>query len=181
MENSSKLKYSESNIPVLAYKACGILEEEGRLLLASSVSHYFRVRPFNFPSSYVPGGFYRIPYLKEDVFKCRFAGCQELGINCSCGFYGCSTIEKLEHFLLFLDISPILLVELYGTVVVHELGYRASHQRVLKMYLNGGSFQKEIDGIVNRPPPKNIVDRVQNEIGIPVEICKSGWPYVDRP
>lgn len=51
--------------------------------------------------------------------------------NCQCGFYAVPPDVDSWHS----DGTVDLLVELSGTVIEHDLGYRAEHQRVIQMTL----------------------------------------------
>lgn len=62
----------------------------------------------------------------------RGDGCTELpGEACACGFYAYDKDNYMREHTYGKEL--LLEVELYGRVVVHERGMRASHQRVLKI------------------------------------------------
>jgi hypothetical protein len=51
--------------------------------------------------------------------------------ECSCGFYGVLADGYAQHCVWTVELE----VEFSGTVIVHESGYRAEHQRVLAVHL----------------------------------------------
>jgi len=48
-------------------------------------------------------------------------------LSCTCGFYAYNSLAPLEYGK---RASITATVEMFGTVIAHEKGYRASHQRV---------------------------------------------------
>lgn len=55
--------------------------------------------------------------------------------DCECGFYSYPNVFEAMHHDQARHTSMILEVELLGRVIVCTRGYRAGHQRVLKVYL----------------------------------------------
>jgi hypothetical protein len=83
------------------------------------------------------GGSYRA----EDRARCARRGCAAPGLDCECGFYAfkrrADALDLLRETLLAngLRHKALLTVELEGTVLQYEKGYRAERQRVLGVQL----------------------------------------------
>jgi hypothetical protein len=76
-------------------------------------------------------------YKPEDRARCSTRGCEPPGMDCSCGFYAFTSraeaVDLLRETLACngLRDKALLTVELDGTVLEYERGYRAERQRVL--------------------------------------------------
>lgn len=66
-------------------------------------------------------------------------GCKGI-VKCVCGFYAYNKEYCKWHEWLSVrnygSLRAFLEVELYGTVIVHELGYRAQRQRILRVWVS---------------------------------------------
>lgn len=168
-----RLKTSQSDIPVLGYKKCFF-----------NTGHPEPFASMNGRMGY--NGHYGVveksicsPWDRVDhPVDFNPYGHRDFEILCECGFYAFKDPEPLfERDFSFYrryysgreDIQldyPVanLLVELYGTVVVYEEGYRASHQRVLKMGLDKADYRTQL--LLQKRP--DLARELEDELGIPV-------------
>lgn len=85
-----------------------------------------------------------LPYGPDDAARCIFDTAEEKHCppepNCGCGFYALkdrSRIVSGDYSGAVLFPSQVLLnVGFYGTVVEGQFGFRASHQRVLEVFVS---------------------------------------------
>jgi hypothetical protein len=83
------------------------------------------------------GGAYEV----DDVAVCRSRGCAPPGLDCDCGFYAfrsrAEALDLLRQTLACngLRDKALLSVEVEGSVLQYERGYRAERQRVLGVQL----------------------------------------------
>jgi hypothetical protein len=86
-------------------------------------------------------------YKAEDRAHCANRGCEPPGLDCACGFYAFTSraeaVELLRETLACngLRDKALLTVELDGTVLQYERGYRGERQRVL-----GVQFERQCAG-----------------------------------
>jgi len=84
------------------------------------------------------------PYGVEAEAECpkRFDGPSHSMFTCTCGFYAVKDRRVAEN-MLGPDDVVLLEVELYGTVLHFEDGYRAQHQRVMAVHARRQCWFKE--------------------------------------
>lgn len=74
-------------------------------------------------------------------------------LKCSCGFYAWKDRAKVEAQMGL----AVLEVDLYGTVIEHEQGYRAGKQRVLSAAVQGRCFycskDSDVAGLIGEGVP----------------------------
>lgn len=85
------------------------------------------------------------PVPLDPSFKCDNPAPLDPSFKCfMCGFYAfkCPAAMNRQFKQRAYQFDPILEVELHGTVMEYELGYRATHQRVLTCWLPDDNFQR---------------------------------------
>jgi hypothetical protein len=95
--------------------------------------------------------------------------------QCQCGVYGAATLERLDNYLgQGLGPAPRLqvvgIVRLWGRVLVHEHGWRASHAYPARLWLARSNVRDE--------PTSNWEDIAFDltDYGVPIEILDHGHP-----
>lgn len=92
--------------------------------------------------------------------------------GCTCGFYAKKTLPELkDYFGANYGGGVIMEVDMAGTVLVHEQGIRAGHQRILKVLIPGG----QCTGVWCNPEP-HLADRVAIGGHIVTPICGTYEP-----
>lgn len=95
-------------------------------------------------------------YGVDTLARCRRRGCTPPGLDCRCGFYGFRSRERALDLLGRLSVQHparsyvLLTVDLDGTVLEYEQGYRAQRQRVLRIELPDRCIRCHREG-VHRP------------------------------
>lgn len=109
------------------------------------------------------------PQTKPDVHEAP-------GLNCECGFYGVK--DKADAYGPFIAEA-----DFYGTVIEHELGYRAEYQRILSVrvvapYCSAGFLcEGKPERVVFPPSPRLMVVNGQGTTVASV----NGEPVVPNP
>lgn len=136
--------------PIIAYKAASVVDGE----------HGLRLRGVGTP----------LPYHPTDEARCyRYMGNSEAAHPapdpvCGCGFYAVTKENAQVAWQDYVRSSLMLQVELYGQVIRHQKGYRASKQRVLGVQIapkcgmcTWAEYMEAID-------PENPVYRLAREV-----------------
>jgi hypothetical protein len=95
-------------------------------------------------------------YKAEDRARCATRGCDPPGLDCDCGFYAYKERAEAVHLLRQtlgcngLRDKALLTVELDGTVLEFERGYRGERQRVLGVQLERDCSVCRRDGVGRR-------------------------------
>lgn len=174
------LTETTADVPIIAYKCAALIWRPGGLFALASY-----------------GGFTDSAVQTDADARClsrtydfvsgrsRPALHEAPGVSCKCGFYAVRTVDEARaagYGLVTLD------VELSGRVVVHERGYRAQHQRVLRVHLPRCWFCGDEASVVEvvadstPPAPRPLcaahaahgditvpIDKVMSEFGLPWE------------
>jgi hypothetical protein len=85
------------------------------------------------PKVYPIGRYRRRSYdhLGPATARCHHRRHRAPAVTCTCGFHAVRSVDDLPMVTKVLAASVVLDVELSGTVIEHERGYRAEHQSVL--------------------------------------------------
>jgi hypothetical protein len=95
-------------------------------------------------------------YLAEDVARCGRPGCAPPSLSCACGFYAfksrAEAVALVRETLACngLRHKALLTVELDGTVLEYERGYRGERQRVMGVAFERSCTACEQEGNVGR-------------------------------
>ncbi len=95
-------------------------------------------------------------YKAEDHARCAIRGCAAPGIDCECGFYAfkdrAEAIDLLRATVACngLRDKALLTVDLEGSVLEYERGYRGERQRVLSVQLERDCARCRDEGIGRR-------------------------------
>lgn len=134
----ARVKETTDDVPIIAYKRCHLTWKPGGKFALQSAhtgtpivldtdATCMKTDPYgSFLSSYGLSLSMGYPVPKPVPHDAP-------GLECTCGFYAVTNREKVSDGYGMVDLE----VELSGRVIVHESGYRAQHQRVLRASLGG--------------------------------------------
>lgn len=129
-----KLDVVEEDMPILAHRKAHVVNTgEGWAFQSLNGGSAWGVRGGTFKADEDAACMARENYMSSSSYLLGYSDLKPPtkhaapGVDCECGFYAVPA-DKLEHFKYG---GATLQVELSGTVIEHELGYRAEHQRVL--------------------------------------------------
>jgi hypothetical protein len=95
-------------------------------------------------------------YKAEDRARCAIRGCRAPGLDCECGFYAfkdrAEAVELLRATVACngLRDKALLTVDLEGSVLEYERGYRGERQRVLGVQLERNCARCRDEGVGRR-------------------------------
>lgn len=109
--------------PLKAWKAALLQQRDGRGIVLRAVTwdHFHK------PEDQA--------ICKKDVEANRNPEHSAPQLDCTCGFYGRPYHVDVDQAKEFTVGTVRLDVEFYGKVIEHQFGYRAEHQRILKLWL----------------------------------------------